>query len=122
MSYKILIIDDEDELIKLEKKRLEKNHYDVITASDGVEGIAKAREFKPDLIVLDVMMPNLDGYSFVQELKRDPEIHSIPILVVSAREQLKDIFAIEGIIKDHYLVKPFDGEALIEKVEKILKR
>lgn len=120
MSYKILAIDDEDELTQMVKSRLEASHYEVITASDGVEGMVKARDEKPDLIILDVVMPNLDGYTFIRELKQDREIKSIPIIVLTSRDHLQDLLALEGIDHDHYLLKPFEGEVLLEKISKIL--
>lgn len=121
MGYKILVVDDEPEIVRLEKNRLEMNSYEVITASDGVEAFIKARDQKPDLIVLDVLMPNLDGYTFVRELRRDPEVRLIPIIVLTSRDQLKKLFEIEGIQQENYLIKPFDGEELIHKVEMILQ-
>ncbi len=120
MRYKILVIDDEPEIVQLEKNRLEKNHYEVISASDGVEGIVKARDEKPDLIVLDVLMPNLDGYSFVKELKTDPDIKRIPVIVLTSRDQLRQLFEIEGLTQDNFMIKPFNGEELVHRVKKIL--
>ncbi len=120
MLRKILIIDDEADLRDFEKHRLEMQHYEVITASDGVEGLVMAKDAKPDLIVLDIVMPNLDGYSFLRELKIDPEIKMIPILILTSHDQMRDLLKLEGIHEENYLIKPFDGSKLVNRIEKIL--
>lgn len=115
---KILVIDDEPELVKMVKMRLEANNYEVITALDGQEGLEKTRSEKPDLILLDILMPNKDGYTFVKEVKVDESIKHIPIIVLTAKPGMKDLFGIEGI-KD-YIVKPFEDKELLEKIKKRL--
>src|ERR1041384_2921795 len=97
MPKKILVIDDDPEIIELARNRLEASHYDVLTATDGVAGFALLKDHKPDLIVLDVLMPHMDGYSFVQEIKRHDALRHIPILVVTAKDEMQELFISEGV-------------------------
>lgn len=92
----ILIIDDEVELLDLLKIRLQDAGYEVYTAVDGQEGLEKARAQRPDLIVLDILMPNKDGYTFVQESRRDKSISDIPILILTAKAAMQDLFKMQG--------------------------
>ncbi|MFH1768401.1 MAG: response regulator [Candidatus Omnitrophota bacterium] len=115
---KILLIDDEPQLVNVVKTRLEDKNYHVITAFDGEEGLRKVKEELPDLIVVDIIMPNMDGYTFVKELRADSQTKQIPVIVLTGRDKMKDLFEIEGI-KD-YVVKPFEGDKLLEKIEKYL--
>lgn len=115
---KILFIDDEPDLVKMVTMRLEANDYEVLAAADGQEGLEKARSEKPDLILLDILMPKKDGYAFVKEAKGDESLKRIPIVVLTAKPGMKDLFAIEGI-KD-YILKPFDNQDLLSKIKKYL--
>jgi len=113
-----MIIDDEIEIAELLKGRLEANGYEVLTAANGLEGYARTISHKPDLIILDVSMPVLDGHTFVKEMRIDPECKHIPILVFTAKPQMKELFALEGI--HDFMVKPFDSEKLLKKISEIL--
>ncbi len=117
MSKKILVIDDDQEIVELARHRLEANHYEVLTAKDGVAGFAILKDHKPDLIVLDVLMPNMDGYTFVQEIKRHDGLRNIPILVVSAKDEMQDLFVAEGV--SCFLLKPFKTEIFLEKIQQL---
>ena len=114
---KILVIDDEIDAVEMLKKRLEYNQYQVIGACDGVEGIKMAKRELPDLILLDICMPVMDGYSFVQEYQKIEEIKHIPLLICTAKAELKDIFKLEGF---PYLLKPLRVEELIGKINELL--
>lgn len=116
---RILVIDDEPELVAMIKLRLEASDYDMLSAGDGEEGMTMAKKEKPDLIILDIMMPKKDGYTFVKEKKIDPEIKDIPVIILTAKTKMKDLFEIEGV--SDYLVKPFEANELLEKVKKHLK-
>lgn len=116
---RILVIDDQPEVVELLKDLLEHNKYEVLTASEGVEGLARARSHKPDLIILDVAMPVMDGYDFLKELKGDEDLKTVPIVVITGRIQLKDIFEEQGI--DDYIMKPFDKKELLTKIKKLTK-
>jgi CheY-like chemotaxis protein len=88
MAKKILIIDDEKGIIKVVTSRLIANGYEVISATDGVEGLEKAKKEKPDLVLLDIMMPVMSGYEVIEELKKDDATKSIPVIMVTAQEGL----------------------------------
>ena len=106
---KILIVDDEPELRKAVKIRLENNNYEVITAKDGFEGLEKAKLEKPNLIILDVMMSGMGGYEVCMLLKRSEQTQNIPVLMLSARGG--DIDSQMGLNSgaDAYLCKPYDN-------------
>ncbi len=119
MARKILVIDDEPELVKALKIRLESKGYKVAQAFDGEEGLKKIEEEKPNLIVLDIMMPAMDGYTFAREVKFRPDTKHIPIIILTAKEKMRDLFEIEGI--KEYIVKPFEYEDLLDRIGKLLK-
>jgi DNA-binding response OmpR family regulator len=119
MPKKILLIDDEPKLVDMVKMRLEANGYDVITASNGEEGMKKAVNEKPNLIILDIRMPKKDGHTFAKEARVNRDIKHIPIIIISWINGLKDLFEFEGI--NDYIEKPFDDEVLLKKVDHYLK-
>jgi len=118
VNKRILLIDDEPELVDVIEKRLAANDYEVLTAHDGVEGMVKARDEKPDLIILDIMMPNLDGNSFINEIKEIEEIKDIPIIVLSAKPNIQDVLSKDNV--EHFFQKPIDSIALLEKIRFLL--
>ena len=123
MAKKVLIIDDDPNIVKMLESRLKANSYEVATALNGFEGLDKVREEKPDLIILDIVMPKMDGYTFIQELKTrevdaDEPVKRTPIIVITAKEKMQDLFKMEGV-KD-YIVKPFAADELLEKVQKYI--
>ena len=119
---RILAVDDTPESLEILRVRLEANHYEVVTASDGEEGLAKAHELRPDLILLDVMMPKLDGIAVVRALKQNPELRSIPVILVTAKSDTRDV--VEGLDAggDDYLTKPFEHSALLARVRSMLRQ
>jgi len=118
VQKRILTIDDEPDVRAMLKARLESKSYEVIAAADGEEGLEKVEYERPDLIILDVMMPRMDGYTFIREMRnRYPDL-KIPIIVLTAKDKLKDLFEIEGI--GDYLTKPYDAQELLQKIEKFL--
>ncbi|MBL7151280.1 MAG: response regulator [Candidatus Omnitrophica bacterium] len=116
----ILIIDDEVELLDLLKIRLQDAGYEVYTAPDGKEGLEKARAQRPDLIVLDILMPNKDGYAFVKESRRDKSINGIPIIILTAKAAMQDLFKMQGV--SDYIMKPFEARELMQRIEKLLNK
>lgn len=120
MNNKILIIDDDPTVIKLIQSRLEANNFTTAAASNGQEGLEKFKSEKPGLIILDIKMPKMDGYSFVLEFKNIADLATTPIIVLTAYEQMRDIFKFEGI--NDYLIKPPDMNVLLRKINKHLAR
>ena len=117
---KILVVDDERDLVETLVFRLEALGYEVLTAYNGQEGLDKARTEKPDLILLDVMMPVMDGYQVCRMLKFDEEFKSIPIIMLTARGQDKDKKTGSDVGADDYVTKPFDSADLTARIKKFL--
>ncbi len=120
MSKKILIIDDDPNVISAAKDALLKNGFNVISANNGEEGLEKAHAEKPDLIILDVVMPKMDGLTFVLKAKKLEQLKDIPIIMLTSREMLKELFEIEKV--SDFLVKPLNAQILLEKINKHLNK
>ncbi len=116
---KILVVDDDPEIVDLVKNRLEAHNYQVVTACDGNEGLLKIKEESPNLVILDVAMPKMDGYTFVLELKKTGKFKNLPVVMLTAKENIKGLFDMEGV--SHYFIKPFVAEELMKTLEGILK-
>ena len=117
----ILIVDDNPANVEILQMRLMANSYDVITSSDGEMGLAVAREKLPDLILLDIMMPKMDGFEVCRQLKGDPNLPFIPIILVTAKAESKDVVAGLEAGGDEYLTKPVDHAALLARVKSMLR-
>ena len=115
---KILIVEDDASTQAMLKVFLEEKGLAVESALDGEEGLQKMKKFSPDLVLLDVMMPKLDGYGFLRELKKDPKWRSLPVIVLTAREMMRDVFVQEGV-KD-FVSKPYDPTELYNILRKYL--
>ena len=118
----ILAIDDTPENLEILKVRLEANGYEVITATDGEQGLAMTREHRPDLVLLDIMMPKLDGIAVVSALKQDVATRAIPVILVTAKADTRDVVAGLDAGGDDYLTKPFDHAALLARVRSMLRQ
>jgi len=119
---KILVVDDEVQLVEMLKMRLEANGYYVITANDGQEGLNKAKSESPDIIILDLMLPKLDGYKVCRLLKFDEKYKEIPIIMFSARGEDSAKQTGEQVGADAYITKPFEPEVLLEKIKELLNK
>ncbi|MDP2912017.1 MAG: response regulator [Candidatus Omnitrophota bacterium] len=117
---RILIVDDEEDIVNVLRFRLEANNYAVLSASEGQEGLNKARTEKPDLIILDLTLPKLDGYKVCRMLKFDESYKSIPIIMFTARAQKKDEELGMEMGADAYIAKPFEPEVLLGKIKELL--
>lgn len=117
---KILVVEDEVEMSKLLRMRLEANGYDVVAAFDGKAGYEKARTENPDLIILDLMLPKMDGYWVCDILKKDVKYSSIPIIMLTAKSQENDIKMGRECGTDDYITKPFDPAVLLSKIKHLL--
>jgi len=120
MAEKILAVDDEVDILQLIEMTLISDGFEVITASNGIEALEKARIHMPDLILLDLMMPEMDGFEVIENLKQAPEMRDIPVVMLTARAQAHE--RIEGLSAgaDDYIVKPFELEELRLRIESIL--
>ncbi|MBE0432288.1 response regulator [candidate division WOR-3 bacterium] len=123
---KVLLVDDDPDFLDATKQILMAHRYDVITAKDGAEGIAKAKYENPDLIVLDVIMPGKDGYTVCYELRKLEQTRPIPIIMLTAvgQQLSKPEYAVDIAIDhlaDDYIDKPVDTQVLIKKIEKHLR-
>lgn len=122
---KILLVDDDPDLIAATTIVLQ-TKYEVVTATEGEEGLQKAREEKPDLIIMDVIMPVKDGFTAVEQLKKDPTLSGIPIIMLTSYGERKgetNIPVSKGMTLDaeDYIEKPVDPEELLKRVESLLK-
>ena len=119
---KILIADDEEDIVEVIKDTLETKGFQVVAAYDGEEAVKKVYEESPDLLILDVKMPKMDGYEVVKNLKEDA-IHShLPIIMLTAKGQMKDKIDGFGAGIDDYMTKPFNSFELVARIESILRR
>ena len=119
---KILVVDDDKAINELIKVNLELQGYEVVQAFNGTEGFALAKQEMPSLIVLDVMMPEVDGYTVAQRIRQCPEIAETPIIMLTALNELNDKVTGFNIGVDDYLTKPFEVEELLVRVRALLKR
>lgn len=118
---RILIVDDEQDLVAMVKMRLEALGYDTLEAYDGQDALDKARKENPDLIILDLMLPKMDGYKVCRMLKFDEKYKKIPIIMFTARIQDSDKGLGAEVGADAYITKPFEPQALLTKIEELLK-
>ena len=118
---RILAVDDNPNNLEILKVRLEAEGYEVVTAADGEEALARTHELMPDLVLLDVLMPKLDGIAVLKQLKQETAQRFLPVILVTARSDTRDI--VEGLDAggDDYLTKPFEQAALVARVRSLLR-
>jgi len=118
-----LIIDDEEDLVYLMKLRLEFQNYQVIPLSTSTEALRVTKMEKPDLVLLDIMMPDKNGYEVCKELKADPATHKIPVILFTAKPQAKEriVDLYESVGADDYVMKEFELDKLLSKIKILLK-
>lgn len=119
---KILIVEDEEEIRELVAYNLVKQGYRVIPVETGEEGLRRAQAEKPDLIVLDLMLPGVDGLEVCRALKRDPATETIPVVMLTAKGEESDIVAGLELGADDYLTKPFSPRVLLARIRAVLRR
>lgn len=118
---RVVCIEDEPEMIDLVRLILGRRGFSVIGANGGVEGLETVRREEPDLVLLDLMMPDMDGWEVYQQMKADPTLREIPVVVVTAKAQSIDkVLGLHIAKVDDYITKPFGPQELLESVEKIL--
>lgn len=121
MAKKILVVDDERHIVRLVEVNLTRAGYDVVSAYDGVEALEKVAEDIPDMIVLDVMMPRMDGFEVLKNLQADPKYKDIPVIMLTAKAQDADIFKGWQSGVSSYLTKPFNPKELLVFVQRIFQ-
>jgi two-component system response regulator VicR len=118
---RVVCIEDEPEMIDLVRLILGRKGFNVIGANGGIEGLETVRRLRPDLVLLDLMMPDMDGWEVYQQIKADPSLREIPVVVVTAKAQSIDkVLGLHIAKVDDYITKPFGPQELLESVEKIL--
>ncbi len=119
-TYRVLAVDDEPTILRLIEFVLDRHGYEVRTATDGENALTVAAQFRPHLLILDVMMPRKDGFAVAEAIRADPDLAHTPIIILSAKAQESDIVQGEAAGVDAYLTKPFEPDALLTAVEKHL--
>ena len=119
MAKKILVIDDEPQIVEICSDYIKAAGYEVISAANGIEGLLKARQEKPDLIVLDIMMPEMDGFEFCRTIRRE---NDVPIIMLTARVEETDKLIGLELGADDYITKPFSPRELVARIRVVLKR
>jgi len=118
MKTKILIVDDEPDVLEILTKRLSQRGYDVFTAADGEQGISVAAAQKPDLILLDVIMPVKDGFAMLRDLQAQESLRRIPVIMATAKGRAEDIYYGQDLGATDYLIKPIDFDVMLKYIRK----
>ena len=121
-TRRILIVEDDARVLVFLVDQLESEGYEVFTARDGIEGLNKAKEIRPDLIILDVMLPKMDGYEVCQQLKQTPNTWIIPVLMLTAKSRKQDVVKGLEIGADDYLSKPYDPMELAARLKSLFRQ
>ncbi len=122
MAYKILVVDDEPPIVRLMEFILARQGHEMLIAVNGQEALDKVRAHQPDLVLLDIMMPRIDGYEVARTLRADPATATLPIIMLSAKAQEEDIQKGIDVGVDEYITKPFSPEQLVGVVGDYLSR
>ncbi len=122
IKKKILIVDDEIEMVEVETLRLKAHGYEVLASHDGESGLRTARMWLPDLVILDIMLPRMDGYEVCAALKKDETCRQIPIILVSAMDQTVDMDLGKKVGADAYFTKPFEPIILLNRIKELLHK
>ena len=120
-KVKILIVDDEPNIVQTLQDRLEMNDFNVVTACNGKEGLDMAIQETPDVVLLDVIMPVMDGLEMLEALRKEPSCQDVSVVMLTARSQTQDIARANACGIEDYIVKPFDLSELLEKIESIVE-
>lgn len=121
-GYKVLVVDDEEDILELLKYNLQKEGFDVKTASNGIKAVEIARSYIPDLVVLDIMMPNQDGVETCRQLREIPDLQHTYILFLTARAEEYSEIAAFDVGADDYIVKPIKPRALMSRISALFRR
>ena len=121
-KQKILIVEDEESLLKLESILLTSKGYDVRGVGNGQEALDAIAEEKPDLVLLDIMLPEIDGFEVCQRIKDDPDTKDIPVIMLTAKKSREDMARGEKVGADWYITKPFKSVMVIETIQRFLTK
>lgn len=116
----ILVVDDEPDLVEIVRFRLERDGHTVISAADGTTGLMSAFTHNPDLVILDVMMPGIDGFEVLRRMKNDPRTAHTPVIMLTAKADFSSVAKGWNMDVDNYVTKPFDVDELAETVRNVL--
>ncbi|MBU3911053.1 MAG: response regulator [Candidatus Omnitrophica bacterium] len=117
---KILVVDDDPDLLKMLKLRIESEGYEFLSVQDGEDMIREMRAKRPDVVLLDIMLPKLDGYTALREMRKEESFKDTPVIILTAKERKKvgDLFAFEKVA--FFVEKPFDAKDLLRKIRSLL--
>lgn len=121
-KQKIMIVEDEESLLKLESILLTSRGYDVCSLSNGKDALELLEKEKPDLVLLDVMLPEMDGFEVCRKIKENPSTCHIPVIMLTARKGRDDMAMGEQVKADWYITKPFKSAMVIESIQRLLNR
>jgi len=119
-AKKILVIDDEEDLLELLTTRLQNEGFEVACALNGKEGLEKAADWKPDLILLDIMMPEMDGIQTLRALKETTGTRGVPVIMLTCKGETETIFKTEKLGSTDYIIKPFDSTELLSLIKRYI--
>ena len=117
---RILVVEDEESLLKLESILLSSKGYSVTGVMDGRSALEEVRANRPDLVILDIMLPEIDGFEVCRQIKEDPETRQIPVLILTAKKNSQDLARGQQVGCDAYITKPFKSVKVLDKVQELL--
>lgn len=120
MAYKVLVVDDDKEIMEYLKNILLRHDYEVISAFDGEEGLRKVKEENPDVVLLDLIMPKLNGFEVLQEIKQKYKDKWRPVIIISAKTELDSVKQCYNMEADHYLTKPCKPESILRGIQTMI--
>lgn len=120
MKYKLLIVDDDKDIVEIFQKRLLQEGYEVSVAFDGEEALLKVKEDKPDIVLLDLILPKINGFDVLQEIRRTYKDRWIPVIIISAKDDLESIKKGYSFEADHYLTKPCSMDNVLQGIRTII--
>jgi len=122
VAKNILIIEDEEDIIELVKYNLKKEGFNVYSSKDGEEGLDKVYELNPSLVILDLMLPSIDGLEIAKRIRKDDDLNHIPIIMLTAKSEESDVILGLELGADDYITKPFSPKVLISRIKAVLRR
>ena len=120
MAHRLLIVDDDPDIVETLKKRLIKEQYEVSTAFDGEEALLKVKEDNPDIILLDLMLPKINGFEVLKEIREKHRDKWRPVIIISAKNELESVKQCYDLEADHYLTKPCDMDKVLRGIETMI--